>query len=172
MISVISQVEEVLVALNSIPTAPSVPSSMDKDKEFARCIPFIFEEEGGYVNHPSDPGGETNYGISKRAFPNLDIKNLTKKDAMLIYYERYWLFVADKLEWPLNLVVLDCAVNQGTGKAKRYLEMSKGDYKQLIDYRRQDYLRLAENTKWAKKFIRGWLNRLNRLRKYIDEKSS
>ena len=144
---------------------------MEFDKEFARCFPFIIEREGGYVNDPKDPGGETKYGISKRAFPNLDIKNLSKEEAAKIYYNKYWLFVADKLDWPLNLVMFDCAVNQGTGKARKYLAMCKGDYRKFIEYRREDYLLLADKTLWAKRFIKGWLNRLNHIRKYIDEQN-
>ena len=46
----------------------------------------IIGVEGGYVNNPNDKGGETKYGISKRAYPNLDIKNLTLKKAEEIYY--------------------------------------------------------------------------------------
>ncbi len=149
----------------------STTESMEKDKEFARCIPLIFEAEGGYVNDPKDPGGETKFGISKRAFPALDIKNLTKQQAAIIYYQRYWLFVADKLEWPLNLVMFDCAVNQGTRKAREFLSISKGDWKKFIELRREHYLFLAERRKDFKRFIKGWLNRLNHLRKYIDEKS-
>lgn len=66
---------------------------------FDRIIPIIIEEEGGYVNHPKDPGGETKYGISKRRFPNEDIKNLTKERAKELYYKHYWLEAGlDKLE--------------------------------------------------------------------------
>lgn len=145
---------------------------MTEDKEFAKCVAFILEREGGYVKDPKDPGGETKYGISKKAFPDLNIRILTKEEASEIYYNKYWRFVADKLPWPLNLVMFDCAVNQGTGKAKKYLAMCKDDYKKFIEYRRQDYITLAEKTLWAKRFIKGWLNRLNELRKYIDEQNS
>lgn len=46
--------------------------------------------EGGYSNHPNDYGGETNFGISKRSYPNLDIKNLTRDDAITIYKRDFW----------------------------------------------------------------------------------
>ena len=53
-----------------------------------------FEElmilEGGYVNNPNDPGGETNFGICKRSYPDLDIKNLTKDIAKEIYFKEYY----------------------------------------------------------------------------------
>ena len=44
---------------------------------FDLAIPIVLENEGGYINDPNDPGGETKYGISKRSYPALDIKNLT-----------------------------------------------------------------------------------------------
>lgn len=58
--------------------------------DFKKAIPIILKHEGGYVNDPKDPGGETKFGISKRAFPLLDIKNLTLDKAQEIYKENYW----------------------------------------------------------------------------------
>ena len=46
--------------------------------------------EKGYVNDPNDPGGETKYGISKRSYPNIDIKNLTLAEAKVIYKRDFW----------------------------------------------------------------------------------
>lgn len=57
---------------------------------FGRCIKVVLKNEGGYSNHSSDPGGETNYGITKKAFPDEDIKNLTKARARVLYYQHYW----------------------------------------------------------------------------------
>lgn len=57
---------------------------------FDRAIAKLFELEGGYVNDKDDPGGETKYGISQKAYPNLDIKSLTKQDAINIYRCDYW----------------------------------------------------------------------------------
>lgn len=57
---------------------------------FTTAIKIILNNEGGYVNNPSDKGGETNFGISKRSYPNLDIKNLTRKEAKEIYRVDYW----------------------------------------------------------------------------------
>lgn len=59
---------------------------------FEDSIDTVIENEGGYVNNPADPGGETKYGISKRAYPNVDIKNLTLDGAKAIYLRDYWLF--------------------------------------------------------------------------------
>ena len=58
--------------------------------DFNKAIAIILKHEGGYVNDPDDPGGETNMGITKRDFPHLDITNLTVEQAKEIYKEKYW----------------------------------------------------------------------------------
>ena len=82
--------------------------------DFDKCVEIIFTLEGGYVNDPNDPGGETNLGICKRDYPELDIKNLTKDQAKPIYREKYWEAIrGDEIPYPLNLYLFDSAVNQG-----------------------------------------------------------
>lgn len=94
---------------------------------FDKAFQHIINAEGGYVNHPDDPGGETKYGITKRDHPHLDIKNLTVADAKAIYKQNYWLAArCDDLPWPLSLYVFDAAVNQGPGTAVRLLQKSLG----------------------------------------------
>jgi lysozyme family protein len=84
------------------------------DEAFERLI----GHEGGWVNNPRDPGGETKYGISKRSYPRVDIKNLTLDDAKAIYHRDYWLAAGcDKLAPPLNYFVFDFAVNAGVRRA-------------------------------------------------------
>lgn len=81
--------------------------------------------EGGYVNDPDDPGGETKYGISKRAYPDVDIANLTPEGAAALYRPDYWDAAhCNELPWPVNLVVFDGAVNQGVFAAKRCLQLA------------------------------------------------
>jgi lysozyme family protein len=60
--------------------------------QFGPAITFVLENEGGYSNDANDPGGETNFGISKRAYPEIDIKNLTREGAIAIYQRDYWIF--------------------------------------------------------------------------------
>jgi len=60
------------------------------DRNFADALDLVLRHEGGYVNSPKDPGGETNFGISKKSYPYLDIKKLTKADASRIYKSDYW----------------------------------------------------------------------------------
>ena len=59
-------------------------------ENFETIIKKVLKHEGGYVNDPTDRGGETNFGISKRAFPEEDIKGLTEDRAKYIYFEKYW----------------------------------------------------------------------------------
>ena len=57
---------------------------------FDQCFEKVIGFEGGYTLDPKDPGGETNWGISKRAYPSIDIKNLTREGAKEIYKRDYW----------------------------------------------------------------------------------
>lgn len=79
--------------------------------------------EGGYSNDPHDRGKETKYGISKRSYPALDIKNLTRADVKPIYRRDFWGpagcdAVPDALKYPL----FDFAVNSGPKTAVRTLQ--------------------------------------------------
>ena len=58
--------------------------------KFEDIIEITLHHEGGYVNDPDDLGGETNFGIAKRFYPDVDIKNLTKDEASDIYRRDYW----------------------------------------------------------------------------------
>ncbi len=95
------------------------------DPEYTRdvIIRQILKSEGGYVNDARDPGGETNYGISKRHHPDEDIKNMTPDRAKEIYTKDYWdVIQADKLPAPLAVIVTDHAVNAGPARAIRMLQ--------------------------------------------------
>ena len=95
--------------------------------DYDQCFEKIIGAEGGYVNDPSDPGGETKYGISHRQYPDLDIKNLTIDKAKEIYKTDYWDKVhGDEIRYPLNLFLFDCAVNQGVDVAINLLQKTLG----------------------------------------------
>jgi len=90
---------------------------------FSACIPHILSYEAGYVNHPADPGGETKYGISKRAYPHRDIAALTLDDATAIYERDYWRTVrADQFPAGVALLLFDSAINQGQETAVKLLQ--------------------------------------------------
>lgn len=94
---------------------------------FDKALAIVLRHEGGYVNDPRDPGGETKYGISKRAYPNVDIANLTVEDAAAIYRRDYWdKLRPDELPADLAVVLFDTAVNQGVSRAIRLLQKACG----------------------------------------------
>lgn len=93
--------------------------------DWPTAIDFVLRMEGGYTLDPNDPGGETNFGISKRAYPNVDIKNLTVDAAKAIYERDYWQACrCDELPTPFAIAVFDAAVNQGVNRAKRLLQIA------------------------------------------------
>jgi lysozyme family protein len=96
-------------------------------QKFQRALACILTAEGGYVNDPQDAGGETKYGISKRAYPQENIRRLTKERAAQIYQRDYWnACQCDAMPWPLALFVFDAAVNQGIRAAAQCLQRAAG----------------------------------------------
>ena len=93
--------------------------------KFDDIIEVVLHHEGGYVNDPKDPGGETNFGIAKRSHPDVDIKNLTKDGAKEIYKEVYWdKNKVESLSEDLRHIYFDMCVNQGRGRAVKILQQS------------------------------------------------
>ena len=128
-------------------------------ENFDRAFGFLMKWEGGYVNDPNDPGGETNWGISKRIFPDMDIKNLTKDQALKIYKQFYWDRVdGDNLPWPLDLIVFDTAVNMGVGRALQFYTETKNPV-EYIFFRIKRYSTICVGNPKLIKFLNGWLNR-------------
>ena len=94
---------------------------------FPRAVANVLDHEGGYVNDPDDPGGETNFGISKRAYPKLDIAALTMHDATDVYMRDYWTPIkGDQLPADIAVYLLDMAVNMGTSRSIRMLQTVAG----------------------------------------------
>ena len=91
---------------------------------FAKALEVVLHHEGGYVNHPSDPGGETIYGISRRSHPDVWAKGRPNlEDAKRIYHRDYWLPIkADAMPFPVALMVFDAAVNAGNRRAAILLQ--------------------------------------------------
>jgi lysozyme family protein len=149
---------------------------------FDKSIKVILRHEGGYVNDPDDPGGETKFGISKRAFPDVDIKSLTEDKAKEIYFDRYWeplnLHLLQNEE--LKLHVFDHGVNAGRGRAVRMLQeileckkdgvlgpvtaRAANSDTEIVDKYKQSrikyYRGIATSRPQLKKFLHGWLNRV------------
>jgi lysozyme family protein len=152
---------------------------------FNKCIEVILDNEGGYVNHPDDPGGETNMGITKSNYPNEDIKNLTRDKAIHYYFRDYWTPMnLELLSDPLLILhVFDHGVNAGPKtaikllqrlvgakddgdlgpKTKASVETYPGDVvEEYIKRRKLFYVTLVQNKPSLRVFIKGWLARIER----------
>ena len=100
-------------------------------ENWTECLKTILHHEGGYVNHPKDPGGETNLGVTKRVYEEhggtKDMKDLTVEDVAPIYKKGYWdKMKGDELPSGLDLCVFDFGVNAGPGRAAKYLQTMIG----------------------------------------------
>jgi len=96
---------------------------MDFDTSFEKLI----GHEGGYVNHPSDPGGETKFGISRRSYPLEDIRGMTLGRAKELYLRDFWRPAGcDILPEAIKFDVFDMAVNSGVRQSIRTLQRAVG----------------------------------------------
>ena len=102
---------------------------------FERCLAFTLKQEGGYGDHPLDPGGATKFGVTQatlarfrgRAVSKADVRALTRQEAADIYRRDYWAPVAgDSLPVGIDAVVFDHAVNSGPTAALKTLRAALG----------------------------------------------
>jgi lysozyme family protein len=139
----------------------------------------LLGHEGGYVNDPRDPGGETNWGISKRSYPHVDIKALSKDGAKEIYRRDFWDPIdGDALHDGVAFQLFDFAVNSGIQTAIRAFqralgvaddghfgnvsliaskEMSEADQIMLLNAERLDFMRRL--SVWPT-YGKGWAGRI------------
>lgn len=163
---------------------------------FIHAVAYILAAEGGYVNDPVDRGGETNFGISKRSYPDINIAALTKEAATDIYYRDYWLEAkCDQLPPGISLMVFDGIVQHGPKPAIQQLQraiganddgvispktLSKVDAamsfmgphllcQRILTQRGRTYARIVANNPSQAKFISGWFNRLDSLMLAVEE---
>ena len=99
------------------------------------ALRHILKYEGGYVNHPADPGGMTNLGVTKRVWEEwtgkpateTDMRALTPEMVGPLYKTRYWDAVrGDDLPSGIDLCVFDAAVNAGVNRASKFLQQAVG----------------------------------------------
>lgn len=98
---------------------------------FNEAFNRLIAHEGGYSNHPSDPGGETMYGITKRVAMEHgytgNMRDLTRDQAKGIYRTAYWdRAKADEYDFAIGFQLFDAAVNHGIGNAVRFLQRAVG----------------------------------------------
>lgn len=156
-------------------------------KVWDAAFDLLMINEGGYVNDINDLGGETKYGISKKAYPYLDIPSLTLEQAKNIYKKDYWdRCKCDYIPDALSVAVFDFAVNSGVKTAIKKLQIALGvkadgiignqtigaanrlPFKRVLE----DYLNLRMDflmsLKTWKHFGRGWGARINRVQKFCE----
>jgi len=86
-----------------------------RDEYFEAAFAALIDLEGGYINDPDDPGGETKYGISRKSYPDLDIESLTEEEARAIYRKDFWeaLSLSEVTTLEIAGEIFDTAVNMG-----------------------------------------------------------
>jgi len=163
---------------------------------FASCLKLILQFEGGFVDDPADRGGRTNKGITQKTYnawlvshgkPEADVLNIPDADVAAIYKNRYWdVCHCDDLAAPLDVAVFDAAVNSGPARSTKWLQTalqltSDGQIgpktlaaiaacdaidttKKVIKLRETFFNTIGVGTQ--KKFLKGWLYRLGKLRKF------
>jgi lysozyme family protein len=166
---------------------------------FEAALPFVLRWEGGFVDHPNDPGGRTNKGITQKVYddwrrrqelPQRDVKMIEHGEVLAIYEAGYWIPPrCDLLEPQLDLVQFDTAVNMGPGRAVRFLQQAvgcgvDGDFGpateravaacdpgstivKYCDTREAFYRNRVRTNPDQAVFLKGWLNRLNALRREV-----
>lgn len=145
---------------------------------FEYCVNQVLKSEGGYSNDPNDSGGATNRGITindYRRFINRrgtvdNLKKLTLEQAKEIYREHYWNALdCDSLPSGVDYTVFDYGVNSGVNRSRTVLkknsDKSGSDLINAINDERVSFLKeVALTQSKDKKFLRGWLLRVNRVR--------
>lgn len=161
---------------------------MSKIDNFEQIITTVLKNEGGYVNDPTDMGGETKFGISKRSYPDVDIKNLTVDQAKSIYKRDFW----NKQQYDNidNIIIatkiFDLSINIGPSKANMLMQralrsvgkkvnedgilgiatlnaINRSSSTELLAALRSEaagyYRSIVASKKEQSKFLNGWLHR-------------
>ena len=122
-------------ALADAPVIPEPLPPITHPDRFPAALAIVLKHEGGYVNHPKDPGGRTNLGVTQRVWEawtgrpatEQEMRSLTVEMVAPLYRKKYWEKVrAPDLAPGLDLHVFDFGVNAGPARAMRYLQMMVG----------------------------------------------
>ncbi len=157
-------------------------------EKFLEAVAVVLDHEGGYVDDPTDKGGETKYGISKRSYPSLNIAELTKEDAEAIYHRDFWEAQPYKQINDIQIVtkLFDLSINVGSKTANKIMQralratghrvnedgvlgsqtliaINSADASDLLAALKSEtagyYRAIAEAHPKQEKFLKGWLNR-------------
>lgn len=145
-------------------------------QNYDECLRRLLAHEGGYTNHPSDPGGPTNFGITiadYRMYINKnatadDVRHMTVEQAKAIYKPRYWdALHCDDLPSGVDNAVFDYGVNSGIGRAARvYAQVKKASAKETINAICDERLRFLKGLHTWPVFGAGWSTRVGEVRTF------
>ncbi len=155
-------------------------------ENFEQSLKMLLHHEGGYVNHPEDPGGETNLGVTRAVYEQWvnrqvmdgEMKALTVKDVAPIYKTNYWDRIrGDDLPSGLDFAAFDWAVNSGTGRPARVVQkyisakqdgaigpktlalVAENDPAKMIQYLYEQRQKFYERLPHFDTFGKGWTRR-------------
>ena len=149
---------------------------------FKKALNFLYPSEGGYSNNKNDKGGPTNMGVTQATYnyyckkhnlPAKNVKYITRDEATKVYYDEYWKGSgADKISETnpkMAVAVFDTAVLHGPATSKSYYEKSDGDLNKFLEIRKQSYDKIVAKDPTQKDFYKGWNNRVNNLKSYLNK---
>lgn len=158
---------------------------------FEQCLAFVLKHEGKFVNHPKDPGGMTNLGVTKRvweewighAVDEAEMRALTPDAVAPLYKKNYWDKIkADSLPAGVDYSVFDCAVNSGPSQAVKFIQRAlnltadgvigpltiaaaeQRDPAELIEQFYEERLHFLQSLKTWDTFGKGWQRRVEEVK--------
>lgn len=143
---------------------------------FDQALDMVLKHEGGYVNHPNDPGGPTNFGITLATYRKYispaasaaDVRNMGLDDAKVIYRKAYWNALGcDQLPSGIDYAIFDYGVNSGVSRASRVLKAVKekgGGTAQIINAICNERLAFLKRLSTWNTFGNGWSRRVSEVR--------
>lgn len=141
-------------------------------QKFSRCHEVTAKWEGGWSNHPDDPGGATMFGViqavydehrDKRGLPRQSVRKITRDEALGIFFNNYWLASGcDTLHPGVDLATYDASVNSGVGRGRKWLAASVGSADHSVTVKRicQKRLSFVQGLRTFKTFGKGWSRRI------------
>lgn len=152
-------------------------AEVESDKKFLNSLDFLINLEGGYSNLVGDV--PTNLGVTQGIYDIYrkshglsiqSVKNIRIEEAVPIYYNYFWKpSGAEKLSDPLSFVYFDMYVNSNPKDTKAVLKRSDNDVYKFLENRKKFYYDVVKEKPIKKKFLNGWCNRLDKLKKYVDD---
>lgn len=134
---------------------------------FERAVSFTLPHEGDGSDE-GDGAGLTRFGISQRHNPDIDVRNLTKEKAIVVYRERYWDSLdLDSYEPAVAVAAFDTAVNVGQYKTMSIVRNSP-EWRDILDERINHYISVSARNTSMRKYMWGWIVRTVELRNLCE----